>query len=168
MPPRVHTASEATGKNRKSLQQSKVMSSARYLLVAHCEHDDHPISLHEDLQSAQKAAAEATPELVGRCASFSTSRTGRSRPIQPINMIIFKFENGSLIEVPWHGPAHAAKNLGRGNELNRRSSDDSAEYAVNQSIHAFPSPAKPPASPKVQASVRPQPAEPPRGISPTG
>jgi hypothetical protein len=135
------------------------MSSARYLLVAHCELDDHPISLHEDLQSAQKAAGEVTPELIGKCASFSTSRTGRSRPIQPINMIVFKFENGNLTEVPWNGPVQAAKNLARGNDFTRRSSEDAAEHAPSQNIHSFSTPPKPQPTPKVQTTVRaPQPS----------
>ena len=118
------------------------MSEARYLLVAHCELDDHPISLHEDLQSAQKAAGEVTPELVGKCAGFATSRTGRSRPIQPVNMIVFKFENGNLTEVPWHGPVHVAKILARGNEFNGRR-DGGAENAATQNIHPFSNPPKP-------------------------
>jgi hypothetical protein len=120
------------------------MSGARYLLMAHCELDDHPISLHEDLQSAQKAAGEVTPELVGKCASFSTSRTGRSRPIPPVNMIVFKFENGNLTEVPWSGPVHVAKILARGNEVTGRSRDGGAENAATQNIQLFSNPAKPP------------------------
>jgi len=139
------------------------MSSARYLLVAHCELDDHPISLHDDLQSAQKAAGEVTPELVGRCASFSTSRTGRSRPIQPVNMIIFKFENGNLTEVPWYAPVHVAKNLAR--ESTRRSADDGGEYSANQNIHTFSNTPKSQPNPKVQTSVRAQQAQLPPSVT---
>jgi hypothetical protein len=135
------------------------MSADRYLVVAHCDIDDHPISLHDDEQSAIREAGKVTPVLVAKCASVSTSRTGASGPIEPSKVSVYKFQHGKPIEVCFEGPVHVAKELAQQNEnkVTGRSPDEGAEHAANQNIQpSFPSPPKPQLERKVGVRVKAQ------------
>ena len=105
------------------------MSAATYLVMAHCEADDHPISVHYDLESAKKAAGEVTPDLTGKCAGFSVSRTGPSGPIQPLETSVYEFRSGRL------AGAYPVKNFAK--VVGRRSPDSGALRVATENNPPF-------------------------------
>jgi hypothetical protein len=69
-----------------------------YLVVAHCQFDDYPISLHGDLESAIQAAAKVTPKTVGECARIAKSHQDASA-VQAIEISVMEFRKGELVRV---------------------------------------------------------------------